>query len=230
VIVAKCPGLVWLQAERGRREGDDDFLLSVDRLPFDEDGAQQDPEALGPRDAAAGVGTGNELLEEVVDAKPCQEVVDEGERPEPLGFEVDVIQVHRNLLTPAHSCDNTIAGHARNQVQMARSTVDRRKLEQIRKRIAGHELACSGTLHVRTKTCGQKECRCRTSPEHRHGPYYEWTRRRGGRLVHTNLSSEQVEVLKDAIKNYREIQAELQRWELESERIILAMRERNSAR
>jgi hypothetical protein len=111
---------------------------------------------------------------------------------------------------------------------MAKSDGGSRKLERIRKRIAEFDLACSGTLHVRTKTCGQKECRCRTGPEHRHGPYYEWTRRREGRLVHTNLGPEQVQVLKQAIRNYRKIQAELQRWEGETERIILAMGKRNS--
>ena len=113
---------------------------------------------------------------------------------------------------------------------MAKGTGDRRKLERIRERIAGYDLACSGTLHVRTKTCGQKECRCRTNPQHRHGPYYEWTRRRDGRLVHTNLTPHQVRAVKQAIKNYREVQAELQRWEHESERIILGMQKRNSGR
>ena len=104
-----------------------------------------------------------------------------------------------------------------------------RKIEEIRKRIAGTELICSGTLHVRRKACGREDCRCQKGPDLWHGPYYEWTRRREGRLVHTSLSPEQVPELDRAIKNYRDVQQELQRWERESEQIILDIKRRKVA-
>jgi hypothetical protein len=109
---------------------------------------------------------------------------------------------------------------------MPREDGRRGKIEKIRERIAGTELVCSGTLHVRRKTCGGKGCRCQQGPEHWHGPYYEWTRRRDGHLVHTSLSPEQLPELERAIANYRDVQRELQRWERESEQIILDIKRR----
>jgi len=113
---------------------------------------------------------------------------------------------------------------------MAKASEHRRRLERIRKRIARFDLACSGTLHVRKKPCGREGCRCQKGPEQWHGPYYEWTRRRDGRLAHTILNAEQVLELQAAIGNYRQIQQELQRWEAESEQIILSLGRRKSSR
>jgi hypothetical protein len=102
------------------------------------------------------------------------------------------------------------------------SSAARRRIEGIRRRLDGFEMVCSGTLIERTKTCGKPNCRCATDPEARHGPYHEWNRRQEGRLVHTTLTPEQARRMKEAIKNYREIQALLKRWECESTAIILS--------
>jgi hypothetical protein len=98
----------------------------------------------------------------------------------------------------------------------------RREIERIRQRIGKIVLACSGTLHVRKKACGRPNCRCAKDPELRHGPYYEWTRRRDGRLVHSILTKEQAKILEAAIASYRKIEQLLARWERETEAIILA--------
>ena len=103
-----------------------------------------------------------------------------------------------------------------------------REIERIKGQIEKIGLACSGTLYVRKKACGRPNCRCAKDPEKLHGPYYEWSRRREGRLVHSILSKEQAKTLEDAIASYRVIQGLLGRWERETEAIILAARKRKS--
>jgi hypothetical protein len=90
------------------------------------------------------------------------------------------------------------------------------------------ELACGGTITVRTKMCGNHDCACRTDRRARHGPYREWTRVRDGRLAHTNLTEEEEAVLVAAIADYRTIRRLLADWELATEAVILAMSDRKS--
>jgi hypothetical protein len=97
-----------------------------------------------------------------------------------------------------------------------------RRIEEIKRKISGMDLVCAGTLKKRMKTCGRSYCRCSSDPEALHGPYYEWTRYAGGRLVSKTLSVEQAELLEQAIANYREIQALLDSWKQESAESILA--------
>ena len=104
----------------------------------------------------------------------------------------------------------------------------RRRIEEIRNQIDSFDLICSGSLIERTKTCGKSNCRCATDPGARHGPYHEWSWREGGRLVHKIVSPDQALRLRQAIGDYRKIQALLTLWERESSRIILSDRKRKS--
>lgn len=83
------------------------------------------------------------------------------------------------------------------------------------------DFIASGTIHVRTKVCGRKNCRCATDPEHRHGPYHEWTRHKDGRYQHKVVTAEQARFLEHAIANRREIQSLLDTWEEDSAAEIL---------
>lgn len=56
----------------------------------------------------------------------------------------------------------------------------------------------------------------------RHGPYYVWSRREGGRLVQTVVSPSQAEEIELAIRNYRKVLRLLAAWSRESARAILA--------
>jgi hypothetical protein len=97
----------------------------------------------------------------------------------------------------------------------------RQRTAELRRRISAMDYACSGTLHSRTKSCGQPACRCATDPEARHGPYHEWSRRKDGRLVHSVLAADQVSLSQRAIANRREIERLLALWEDESTREAL---------
>jgi len=96
------------------------------------------------------------------------------------------------------------------------------RIAQIRTRIRAIERLCSGTLLRRTKVCGKPECRCAEDPTARHGPYYEWGRMKGGRLVHRMVSPAQAALLREAIANYRRLRRLLRAWENETVKLIEA--------
>lgn len=98
----------------------------------------------------------------------------------------------------------------------------RERIAQIRDRIRAIERLCSGTLLRRTKVCGKPECRCATDRTARHGPYYEWGRMKGGRLVHRMVSPAQAVLLREAIANYRVLRRLLRTWENETVKLIEA--------
>ena len=97
----------------------------------------------------------------------------------------------------------------------------RQRTKELRRAIDAIDFAASGTLHSRTKVCGRPNCRCAKDPAARHGPYHEWSRRKGGRLVHSIVTDEQASYLMQAIKNYRKILNLLVLWESETAQEVL---------
>ena len=93
--------------------------------------------------------------------------------------------------------------------------------QELRRAISRMDFVASGTIHKRTKVCGHPNCRCASDPAARHGPYYEWSRRQDGRLVHSVITAEQAELFTRAIQNYREIQQLLRHWERETAKEVL---------
>jgi hypothetical protein len=109
----------------------------------------------------------------------------------------------------------------------ARSSATRRRaaqerITQLRERIQAIDRLCSGSLLRRTKMCGKAGCRCAEDPTARHGPYYEWGRMKGGRLVHRMVSPAQAALLREAIANYRMLRRLLRTWEAETIKLIEA--------
>ena len=93
-------------------------------------------------------------------------------------------------------------------------------IRHIRREIAAVDLLCSGTLLKRWKQCGRPNCRCAHDPSARHGPYYEWSRRRHNRLLHSLLSAQQAQEMALAIKNYRRILKLLATWSHETAKAL----------
>ncbi|MBI4934897.1 MAG: hypothetical protein HY828_13525 [Actinobacteria bacterium] len=102
----------------------------------------------------------------------------------------------------------------RRQRIRARSRVLRQAIDAL-------DYLASGTLLTRTKVCGRATCRCAVDPAARHGPYYEWTRRSEGRLVHYVVSADQAQLIALAINNHRAVQRLLAAWERETAAEIL---------
>lgn len=83
---------------------------------------------------------------------------------------------------------------------------------------------CSGSLHEQYLTCGKKECRChdRQDPQ-RHGPYYLWIRRLGGKQVNRTLRpGPDLERVRKGIANYQKLQRLLTELLAEEEDQVLA--------
>ncbi len=97
----------------------------------------------------------------------------------------------------------------------------RQRTQKIRAALNALGLVCPGSLHTRTKTCGQPSCKCTTDQSARHGPYHEWTRYVDGRLVHRNVTPEQARIIARAIADYRKAERLLARWVDESVAEIL---------
>jgi len=63
-----------------------------------------------------------------------------------------------------------------------------------------------GSITRRWMTCGKSACPCTDDPAARHGPYYAWTWKRGGKTVCVYLSAEQAAICAQWIKNNRRLE------------------------
>jgi hypothetical protein len=102
------------------------------------------------------------------------------------------------------------------------------RIERIREALTAIDTLCSGTLLKSLMKCGKPNCRCHKDPAARHGPYYRWGHMQAGKLVHRYVSSEQAQVLRQAIANYRTAKKLMRAWEVETERLIDAQAPRKS--
>ena len=96
----------------------------------------------------------------------------------------------------------------------------RARIAAIHKSIAAMEHLSSGTLLKRMKVCGNPRCHCATDPAARHGPYYEWSYLKGGKLRHRTLTPDQAETMRLAITNYRKARKLLRVWEAQTLNLI----------
>ena len=94
------------------------------------------------------------------------------------------------------------------------------KIAEIQRAIGAMQYLSSGTLLKRTKVCGNPGCHCARDPAARHGPYYEWSYLRRGRLHPRTLTPKQAELMRLAIANYRKAKKLLRTWETHTQQLI----------
>ena len=104
-------------------------------------------------------------------------------------------------------------------------TAAHRRIATMRDSMGAFDYVCSGNLQRRMLPCGNPNCRCKKDPSGRHGPYYYWGRRKGGRLVQMLLTQAEAEIVTRAIKNYRNILQTLRQCEDEIVKIIETRRQ-----
>ena len=73
--------------------------------------------------------------------------------------------------------------------------------------LAGLGLALPGTLIERHVRCGKPGCRCHADPPVLHGPYWQWTRKIGGRTVTRHVPHEQLDNYRQWLDNHRRLRA-----------------------
>ncbi len=87
-----------------------------------------------------------------------------------------------------------------------RLQVLRRKQQELAKELSTIEFIWSGSISKRFLTCGNPSCKCHTDTEAKHGPYYYWTTKKGGKTVARKLTEQQAEVLQPWIENRRTLE------------------------
>ena len=92
----------------------------------------------------------------------------------------------------------------------------REKIAEIQRTISSMEYLSSGTLLKRMKVCGNPRCHCASDPAARHGPYFEWSYLKAGKLRHRTLTPEQAEIMQFAIANQRKAKKLMRLWEAQT--------------
>lgn len=64
-----------------------------------------------------------------------------------------------------------------------------------------------GSVQLRWVECGQPACRCHRGPRFRHGPYYWWTSKRGGKTVTSVLTEEEGKLYLAWARNRRRLES-----------------------
>jgi hypothetical protein len=75
-----------------------------------------------------------------------------------------------------------------------------------------------GSLSEQYNVCGNPNCRCKTDPSKRHGPYYQLSFTRNGRSGTKFVKKPQLPTVKKQLQNYARLRSLVDRWiELSSE-------------
>jgi len=73
--------------------------------------------------------------------------------------------------------------------------------------LASLGLALPGTLIRRHVRCGKPGCRCHADPPVLHGPYWQWTRKTGGKTITRLVSDDQLDDYRQWLDNHRRLRA-----------------------
>lgn len=84
-----------------------------------------------------------------------------------------------------------------------------------------------GSVMKRFMPCGKPSCRCAADASQQHGPYYDWTRKVGGKTVTVRLTEEQARLSEAGIQNRRKFKEIVARMQEISTQIVDAMANRD---
>ena len=73
--------------------------------------------------------------------------------------------------------------------------------------LASLGLALPGTLIQRHVRCGKPGCRCHADPPVLHGPYWQWTRKLGGKTITRLVPDDQIDDYRQWLDNHRKLRA-----------------------
>lgn len=76
---------------------------------------------------------------------------------------------------------------------------------RLKRRLLGLGYVCLGSVARRWLPCGQPSCVCHRDPTKRHGPYYHWTRKIGGKTQSVMLSVSLAHLYREGIRNHRHL-------------------------
>lgn len=77
--------------------------------------------------------------------------------------------------------------------------------ESLKRKVLSIGLVIPGTLREMYHRCGKSYCMCMQSEEHRHGPYFLWDRKVGGKLASKSIPKEDVPLYKEWMENRKKL-------------------------
>jgi hypothetical protein len=88
----------------------------------------------------------------------------------------------------------------------------RRRIQKIKTELDSLGDLRPGSLSKQFNVCGKIDCRCKTDPPKRHGPYYQlgWTRKR--KSTTRFVRSQKLPEVRRQLKNYKRLQSLVDQW------------------
>jgi hypothetical protein len=96
---------------------------------------------------------------------------------------------------------------------------DAQRYEALKRKVADLPPIRRGSLVRRFMPCGKTGCRCQANPPQLHGPYYQWTRKVGGKTATVRVNQAQAKLLREWIANGRRLDGLLRQMEKVSLRL-----------
>ncbi len=88
------------------------------------------------------------------------------------------------------------------------------KTQALKKKISTTDWILKGTLLKQYKQCGKNNCRCHQDKKYWHGPYWIWTRKEKGKTITKTLNKNQVQMVKKAFENMKEVDQLVEKWKI----------------
>lgn len=80
-----------------------------------------------------------------------------------------------------------------------------RRYRELAHQLTDIGLIASGSVVHRYTRCGNAGCRCHGDPPQRHGPYYQWTAKVGGKTITRRLTEREATLYQQWITNDRHL-------------------------
>jgi hypothetical protein len=77
------------------------------------------------------------------------------------------------------------------------------RVKELAGQLADVGLMSKGSVVLRHTYCANAGCHCHADPPTPHGPYWQWSRARGGRTITRRITAEQAALYKEWIANRR---------------------------
>ena len=94
----------------------------------------------------------------------------------------------------------------------------RQDYRRIKARIRQVGFICEGSLVERWTQCGKPNCRCRSDPQQRHGPYFQLSWKEEGKTVVRRLTPEHAQLYRQWIANRRLLESIIDAMQIVSRR------------
>ena len=94
----------------------------------------------------------------------------------------------------------------------SRVRVLQRQIDKIKRDLVQLESLRFGSLSKQYNVCNTPGCRCKISPSHKHGPYYQISYTRKGKSSTRSVKREDLPEVKKQIRNYARLRDLVARW------------------